>query len=181
MLHWKIITAIVVIVGGISVIGSYIIGAIRNPVGASALWGGVSKNIIPYYVLGMVLSAIGFLATAYYLFFKIDISSVKILGGLDFRFFIFIYLLILVPSALWMPLTIRMVNNPSSGLVAGIQIVLILVAIGALLMFVSLLTLSPKVLDWSYYLSVIGSGIFFLHAAVLDASLWTTLFFRNYR
>jgi len=180
MFQWKIIIGIIVILGGIAVVGSYILGAVKNPDSASALWGGVSKKVIPYYVLGMIFSAIAFLATAYYLFFKVDAASVKILGFLDFRFFLFIYLLILVPSALWMPLTIKMVQNPGAGTAYGIRIVLILVAIGSFLMFVSLLTLMPKVLDWSFYLAVIGSGLFFLHTAVLDATLWTILFFRKY-
>jgi hypothetical protein len=180
MIQWKIIIGVIVILGGIAVVGSYIIGAVKNPDSASALWGGVSKKIIPYYVLGMFLSAIGFLSTAYYLFFKIDAASVKVLGGLDFRFFLFVYLLILIPSALWMPLTIRMVNNPSAATALGIRIVLILVAIGSFLMFISLITLVPKVLGWAFYLSVIGSAFFFLHTAVLDASLWTILFFKKY-
>ncbi len=181
MFQWKIIISIIVVLGGIAVVGSYIIGAVKNPNGASALWGGVPKSAIPFYTMGMFLSAIGFLATSYYIFFKMDAVSVKMLGGLDFRFFSIIYLVILIPSALWMPLTIKMVNNPSAGLSAGIRIVLILVAIGSLLMLLAFITLKPKVLDWTYYLALVGSAFFFLHTAVLDALLWTTLFFRNYR
>lgn len=180
MLQWKIITGIIVALGGLGVVISYIIGAVKNPESASALWGGVSRNVIPFYALGMILSAIGFLATAYYLFFKIDALSAKFFGALDFKFFIIIYLLILIPSALWMTLTIRMVKNPGIGLEAGIRTVLILVALGSLLMLLSLITLRPRVIDWTYYLAVVGSVFFFLHTAVLDATVWTILFFRKF-
>lgn len=178
---WKLITGIIVIIGGIGVIASYLIGAIRNPSMASALWGGVSKNVIPYYVAGMILSAIGFLAYTYYFFFKVDADAVSFWPNLDFRFLIIIYLLVLVPSALWMTLTIRMAMNPSTGLEAGIRTVLILVAIGSLLMVISIATIKPKVLDWTYWLALVGSIFFFLHTAVLDATIWTMKFFSNYR
>ena len=180
MLTWKIVTAVIVVLGGIGVVSSYIIGAVKNPVGASALWGGVPKNVIPYYTLGMFLSAIGFLATSYYIFFKVDAADVRVLQALDFRFFIIVYLLILVPSALWMTLTIRMVKNPNPGFAAGIRTVLILTAIGALLMLLSMITINPRVMDWTWWLAVIGSAFFFIHTALLDAIIWTILFFRNY-
>ncbi len=180
MLQWKIITGIIVVLGGIWVIASYIIGAVRSPVSASELWGGVPRNIIPLYTLGMFLSAIGFLGSVYYIFFKLDASAITIWPGLDFRAFSIIYILILVPSALWMPLTIRMVENPSIGLSAAIRIVLILVAIGSLALLVSLITVKPKVLDWTYWLALVGSSFFFLHTGVLDATVWVILFFRKF-
>jgi len=180
MLTWKIITGIIIILGGLGVVSSYAIGAIKNPNGAQALWGGVLKNLTPLYTLGMFVSAIAFLASTYYIFFKIDASSVSIWPRLDFRFFIVVYLLILVPSALWMTLTVRMVNNPGTGFEVGIRTVLILTAIGSLLLLISLATLTPKVVDWTYWLALIGSALFFLHTAVLDAVIWTILFFRNY-
>ena len=52
MLTWKIITGIIIVLGGIGVVSSYAIGAIKNPNGAQALWGGVSKNLIPLYCSG---------------------------------------------------------------------------------------------------------------------------------
>ncbi len=180
MLQWKIITGAIVVLGGLWVVASYIIGAVKSPVGASELWGGVPRSIIPLYTLGMFLSAIGFLASAYYIFFKLDASLVTIWPGLDFRAFSVIYILILVPSALWMPLTIRMVNNPSTGLSAAIRTVLILVAVGSFALLFSLITVRPKVLDWTYWLALVGSGFFFLHTAVLDATVWTILFFRKF-
>lgn len=180
MLVWKIITGAIIMFGGIGVVASYIIGAIKNPVGASALWGGVPKNVIPLFALGMIFSAIGFLATTYYIFFKVDAAQVRIWPGLDFRFFVAVYLLILVPSALWMTLTVRMVKNPGPGFEAGIRTVLILTAIGALLMLISMATISPRITDWSWWLAVIGSAFFFLHTAVLDAVIWTILFFRKF-
>jgi len=180
VLVWKIITGVIVAAGGIGVVASYIIGAVKSPVGAAALWGGVPKNVIPLYTLGMVLSAIGFLATTYYIFFKVDAAQVSVWPGFDFRVFIAVYILILIPSALWMTLTIKMVENPGPGFGAGIRTVLILTALGALLMLVSMATINPRVVGWSYWLALIGSAFFFLHTAVLDAVIWTVLFFRKY-
>ena len=180
MLTWKIITGIIVVLGGIGVVSSYAIGAIKNPNGAQALWGGVPKNLIPLYTLGMFVSAVAFLASTYYIFFKLDASAITVWPGAKFWIFTIVYLLILVPSALWMTLTVRMVNNPGTGFEVGIRTVLILTAIGSLLLLISLATVSPKVVDWTYWLAVIGSALFFLHTAVLDAVIWTILFFRNY-
>ncbi len=180
MLNWKIITGIIVVLGGIGVVASYVIGAVKNPNGAQALWGGVSKNLIPLYTLGMFVSAVAFLASTYYIFFKLDASSVTVWPGAKFWIFTVVYLLILIPSALWMTLTIRMVDNPSTVFEIGIRTVLILTAIGSLLLVISLATVSPKVVDWTYWLALIGSSLFFLHTAVLDATIWTILFFRKY-
>ena len=44
MLTWKIITGIIIILGGLGVVSSYAIGAIKNPNGAQALWGGESQR-----------------------------------------------------------------------------------------------------------------------------------------
>ena len=70
MVAQQVILLVINIVGGVAVIGSYIFGLNAQSEGANVLWGGVPVGIRPVYTVSMVLSAIGFFAFLYFIFFK---------------------------------------------------------------------------------------------------------------
>jgi hypothetical protein len=124
----------------------------------------------------MILSALGFFAFIYFILFRLVPGEVLIGGRFGFSLFYAIFLVILVASAFWMPLTNAYVGNPSTGMWIGIRTVLALVGLGSIALMLALLTLQTKVPGISYWLAVAGSGYFAFHTAILDAIVWASLF-----
>jgi hypothetical protein len=171
----QIVLLIINFIGGVAVIGSYIYGLNAQSGGASILWGGVPENIRPVYTVSMILSALGFFAFIYFILFKLDPSEVSIAGTFGFSIFFSIFILILLPSALWMPLTNFYVGTPSTGAWVIVRIILALVAIGSIALVWALLSLQTRE-GVAYWLAVAGSGYFAFHTAILDAIIWAHLF-----
>jgi hypothetical protein len=171
-----IILLIINILGGAAVIGSYIFGLSGQSGGANVLWGGVRENIRPVYTVSMVLSALGYFAFLYYIFFRLEPAQASIFGVSGFTMFYVIFVVILVASAFWMPLTNMYVSNPGMGIWIWIRIVLALVGLASIALLVALLTMQGKVPGVSYWLAVVGSGYFAFHTAILDAIVWAALF-----
>jgi len=171
----QIVLLIVNIIGGAAVIGSYIYGLNAQSGGASILWGGVPENIRPVYTVSMVLSALGYFAFIYFILFRLDPGEVSIAGTFGFSIFFSIFILILLPSALWMPLTNFYVGTPSTGTWVIVRIILALVGIGSIALVLALLGLQTRE-GVAYWLAVAGSGYFAFHTAILDAVVWAHLF-----
>ncbi|MBN1367125.1 MAG: hypothetical protein JW967_04295 [Dehalococcoidales bacterium] len=171
-----IILLIINVIGGVMVIASYIYGLGGQSGGANVLWGGVPASIRPVYFASMIISALGFFAFLYYLFFRITPGDVVIAGRFDFSLFYVIFILMLLPSALWMPLTNLYVANPGTGLWVGVRTVLAVVGLASIALCWAILSIQTKVPGVSYWLAVVGSGYFAFHTAILDAIVWAALF-----
>jgi hypothetical protein len=172
----QVILLIINVLGGAAVIGSYVLGLKGQSGGANVLWGAVPNSLRPVYTVSMILSALGFFAFIYFILFRLVPGEVLIGGRFGFSLFYAIFLVILVASAFWMPLTNAYVGNPSTGMWIGIRTVLALVGLGSIALMLALLTLQTKVPGISYWLAVAGSGYFAFHTAILDAIVWATLF-----
>jgi hypothetical protein len=140
------------------------------------LWGNVPTNIRPVYTVSMILSALGYFAFLYYIFFRLNPGQISITGVAGFTMFYVIFGVILVASAFWMPLTNMYVSNPGTGLWIWIRLVLAVVGLASIALLVALLTLQGKVPGTAYLLAVAGSGYFAFHTAILDAIVWAALF-----
>lgn len=171
-----IILLIINVIGGAAVIGSYVFGFSAQAGGANALWGGIPVNIRPIYTISMILSALGYFSFLFYIFFRLDPAQTSIAGVSGFTLFYVIFLLMLIPSAFWMPLTNVYVGNPSTTMWVLVRTVLAIVGLASIALFWALLTLHGKVPGVSYWLAVIGSGYFAFHTAILDAIVWAALF-----
>ena len=176
MASQQIILLVINIIGGIAVIGSYILGLSGQSGGANVLWGGVPASIRPVYGVSMIISALGYFAFIYFILFRLVPSDVSIAGSIGFGLFYAIFLVILISSALWMPLTNAYVGNPSTGLWIGVRIVLALVGLGSIALVWALLSLQTKSPPVFYWLAVAGSAYFAFHTAILDAIVWAALF-----
>ena len=172
----QVILLIINILGGAAVIGSYVLGLKGQSGGANVLWGAVPNSLRPVYTVSMILSALGFFAFIYFILFRLVPGEVLIGGRFGFSLFYAIFLVILVASAFWMPLTNAYVGNPSTGMWIGIRTVLAIVGLGSIALMLALLTLQTKVPGISYWLAVAGSGYFAFHTAILDAIVWAALF-----
>lgn len=175
----QIILLIVNVIGGAAVIGSYIYGLVSHQEGGSAaLWGGISSSIRPVYGVSMILAALGYFAFIYFVLFRIDPAEVRIANRFGYNIFYAIFLGILVPSALWMPLTYAWLGSSSTATWIGVRTVLILVGLSSCALVWALLSLQPRESHIAYWLAVAGSSYFAFHTAVLDMIIWPLLFRR---
>jgi hypothetical protein len=172
----QIILLVINILGGAAVIGSYIFGLSGQAGGADALWGGVPAGVRPVYGVSMILSALGYFAFIYFILFRLVPDEVVIGGRFGFSLFYVIFLLMLVPSAFWMPLTNMYVSNPTAGIWIAVRTVLAIVGISSIGLFLALLSLKGDRPDTAWWLALVGSGYFAFHTSILDAIVWAALF-----
>lgn len=159
------------LLGGAAVLASYAHGFATNPVARGDLWGGVPAGLQPLYTVSMLLAAAGYFPMTLFLL-RHDPASLHALGRPGLRGFELLYALVLVPSALWMPLTFRMLESPSPWLWWLVRIDLFAVGIGALGILASLIALRPRQAPGAWRLAVVGSVCFCFQTAVLDALVW---------
>ena len=172
----KQILIFIVLLGGSAVLVSYAYGLKLNMGGTIPLWGGVPAWLLPYYQLNMLLAAAGFFAYTYFIIIHLDPAEARIAIRFHFSLFNILYVLILVPSALWLPLTVAMLKQPGTTLWVGICLVLDLVALASIGMLWALLSLNQRNPTWAYLAAVIGSIFFSVQTAILDAIVWTAFF-----
>jgi hypothetical protein len=163
------------LLGGTAVLASYAWNLLAHPEAGDDFWGGVPEAMKSVYVLTMLLAATGYFAFTRFIF-RLRPAQVKIADRFDYRSFQLIYALILVPSALWMPLTFAMIQDPSAGLWFAIRATLAVVGVGSLMLLTALLWLQPSTPKLSYRLAVFGSIAFAFQTAVLDALVWPAYF-----
>jgi hypothetical protein len=166
----------IVLFGGGAVVLSYVYILGMDPATQAALWGEVPSASLPVYVISMFLATGGFFAFTFFLFFRTDPERVRIAGRLGYGLFSGLYVLILAPSALWLPLTSAMVQQPSSILWLGIRLVLAIVGIASVALFLGLLSLRPRRPVGAYWFAVAGALAFCFQTAVLDLFVWTAFF-----
>jgi hypothetical protein len=161
--------------GGTAVLASYAWNLLAHPEAGGEFWGGVPASVQSGYVVTMLLAAAGYLAFTRFVF-RLRPAQVKIAGRFGYRIFPLIYTLILVPSALWMPLTFAMIQEPSAGLWFAIRLTLAAVGLGSLMLLTALLSLQPRSPKLAHRLAVAGSLAFTFQTAVLDALVWPAYF-----
>ncbi len=166
----------IVLLGGGAVVASYIYSLGIDAATRMGLWGGMPAAHLPAYDASMALATAGYFAFTYFLLFRVDPDRVRIAGRLGYGLFQGLYVLILAPSALWLPLTSAMVQQPSSTLWLVIRLVLAVVGLGSAALLLALLTLRPRQPARAYWLAVVGSVPFCIQTAVLDLFVWTAFF-----
>lgn len=163
-----------IIIGGFAVLASYVWGVLAHPGTAGLLWGNIPPKAIPYYTASMLLAALGFLVFTHYLLLSLDLGREKINLPRGYRSFLVLYGLILIPSALWVPLIYWMLDHPGDLVWLAIRLVLFLVGLGALGMMSALLNIQPR--SPRLLAAVIGCIFFCIQTVLLDAFVWPNYF-----
>ena len=127
----RLVLLIINIIGGAAVLGSYILGLKTHSGGADVLWGGTPQRIRSPYGVSMILSAVGYLAFAYFIIFRLDPANTSIAGNPGYGILTMLFVLILAASALWMPLTYVYIGHSTAIIWVGIRIVLLIVGISS--------------------------------------------------
>ena len=161
------------LVGGTAVLLSYVLGALDAPATGS-VWGGVPSHLQPIYTANMFVAATGYFHFSHYIYRRMDPAETRLFGRFSYAGFNWIYAAILIPSALWLPLTNAMVENPGPVLWALICASLYSVAIGTIFLFFALLGAKPN--DRGRTWAIAGALGFGLQTVVLDALIWTAYF-----
>ena len=166
---------VLIAIGGTSVLASYVPAFTNNPELVAALWGGVPESLRAYYGPNMLLAAASFFPATLVLGFKTPADSFKEYTGLSFSALLAAYAAILIPSALWLPLTAAYIESPSGALWVAIRIDLILVALGATALLYMLIQRARKGPGWIW--AAAGFFVFFwIQTAVLDATIWPSYY-----
>jgi hypothetical protein len=161
--------------GGVAVLVSYALCLMSSSTQAGDFWGGVPDGLRSLYTVNMFLAAAGYFAFTFFLMYRLKPTT---RGGGRFGLGTFnaLYALILIPSALWMPLTFAMLDSPSDGLWWAIRLTLAAVGIGSLGLLVGLLAVRPSPPSLAHKLAVLGSLAFCFQTAILDALVWPAYF-----
>ena len=162
------------IIGGIAVLGSYVHGAMTKPDIVGGLWGGVPESAQPIYTANMFFAAAGYFLFSYYIYFQLRKKpGLKVFGRPGHGVFLGLILGILVPSAMWMPLTLVMIVTPSMGLWILICAVLGTVGLSSVALIAALLKAEPRGGSTARILAVVGAIFFSIQTALLDGIIWT--------
>lgn len=162
------------VLGGVAVLGSYALGITTHASPAEKLWGATPTSVRGLYTASMLLAAVGYLLFLHHLVFRADPALSRLPGGPAALTGVF--LLVLVPSALWMSLTFHFAENPSPVAWWAVRGVLFLVALGSLALVGCLILLRPAPISPSWALAMGGAVMFAFHTTLLDALLWPVLY-----
>jgi hypothetical protein len=178
-MHWESIVLLAVIaLGGIAVIGGYVVGFRGKAGAADAMWGGVPAKIRPVYGVSMILSAASFLAVLYYLFLEHAPGELTA-GDLYGLRLIPIFFMILAPSALWLPLSKLYLKKPGPARWFSVRVVLFIVGLASIALAWALFDSNVQPHSVAYRLATVAGCYFAFHTFVLDALLWAALFRRS--
>ena len=172
----KLAMLIIIVLGGSAVLASYIYPIMTQPQYVEPAWGGVTPDIRRFYAPSMLLAALGFFLYTYFLLFRVDPEEARIAGRFGYWVFNALYLIILIGSALYLPLTFAFVAAPRASLWWAIRAALAVVGMASLGLIGSLLALRPRQPVWAYWLAVVGTVTFSFQTAMLDMLVWPALY-----
>jgi len=162
-------------VGGAAVLGSYVHGIMTHPETRNALWGTIPAELQAVYGVTMWLAAGGYFFFSYYFVVRTDAEQVRF-GRFGFGLVNALYALIMVTSALWMPLTFAYLENPSPGAWLLVRADLLLVAVGTIGLTIALFTMKPRAEGLAAVLALLGLLLFAVQTAFLDPIVWPQFF-----
>jgi hypothetical protein len=164
------------VLGGIAVLGSYAHGFVAHAANVGEVWGGVPDALRPLYTVSMFAAAAGYFAFTFFILFRLDPRETRISERVGYAGFVWLYALILLPSALWMPLTFAMLEAPDAWLWAAIRLVLAAVGVGSLGLVLAIRSARPAHAGAARGLALAGALAFTFQTAVLDALVWPAFF-----
>lgn len=159
------------VLGGAAVLGSYAWGVLSFPELRDGMWGGVPERIRPVYTVNMFLAAAGYFPLTAYILLGLG-PDTRVGDRFGFDLFFWLYAALLVCSALWLPLTIEMLQRPSGFTWALVRGVLFVTGFAVAALLPALLAASPSGPTWLKVAACVGWIPFALQTAVLDALIW---------
>jgi hypothetical protein len=172
----KLALTAIVVLGGIAVLASYVYGLVTHPHIGWSIWGGVPMSLRPLYTVSMIAAASGFFFFTSFIVLRIDPPRFRMTPRLGYGVFLVLYVFVLSGSVAWMPLTYRMLEEPSMPAWIAICGALAVVACGPIGLLCGLLRVEQRHPVRWYRLAVVGCLLFCWQTVVLDAVVWTYYF-----
>jgi SulP family sulfate permease len=119
------------VAGGIAVLASYAWGSRAVACPAHGPWGGVPEALRGVYTVNMLLAAAGYFPFAFLVIFRTPRDRLRAEAGVGPGAVLALFALVLIPSALWLPLTAHMLDAPSDATWLAIRGVLFAVGAGS--------------------------------------------------
>ena len=163
------------VVGGIAVLGSYVHGLATHPETRNQLWGSMPPELQAVYGVTMWLAAAGYFFFSYYFLARTDADEVRF-GSYGFGLINGLYGVIMLCSALWMPLTFAYLDNPTAGLWFAVRVDLLLAGAGSIGLIIALFTMKPRAEGLAGVLALLGLISFALQTSFLDPLVWPQFF-----
>ena len=165
-----------ILLGGVLVLASYGMLFLVNAESLNAMWGRVPEKLMPFYRANMLWGAAGYFFYTIFFLLMMPEGATGFSTQLENRLLLIFYALILFPSALWTPLTLMMISQPTSLTWGIIRVVLAMVGAGSLGLLYLLLRARPKKFSLIYLVAVVGSVGFCLQTVLFDAVIWPAFF-----
>ena len=105
-----------------------------------------------------------------------DPEMVRVESDVAFRVCTGLMVFVLIPSAMWLPLTKMMLDAPSGGLWLAIRLCLWSVAIASLGLWFMVWVMRPREPKGRRMAAVLGMAAFSVQTVLLDAILWPIFF-----
>jgi hypothetical protein len=175
----KILLLLLNVIFGSLVLWSYYSGVTKNPDLSLKLWGGVPEILRNYIVGFMFISAIGYFFFTYNFLVNVDLKNTIFLERFPSWSLHIVYLLILIPSSLWMDLTFRYMNSGSNLDWIYVISALYCVALSSIFLLLFIIDSGDPEKKFIYLASFIGGGCFVFHTLFLDGLIWTIFFHKK--
>ena len=176
MVATRLVLIAINVLGGIAVLGSYAAGFLQSPDLMGEAWGGVPEAWRGLYSAAMLPAALGYFPMTLFLVFRADLKQRLLLGVASGSWLTLLYAVTLGLSALWLPLTLRMIAHPDPGLWLAIHALLLGVGAASCGLVACTLALRPRPAGVGWRLAVAGSLFFTFQTGVLDALVWPAFF-----
>jgi len=163
----KLAFATINVVGGVAVLGSYVLWLSNPSNDAGALWGSIDGAGRTLYATSMFAAAAGYFLFVPYLLRR-DADRTP------FAWINLLLALVLFPSALWMPLAFEYLDGPSAAGWWAMRGTLGVVGLASLGLVGTLARLRPA--SPGRALAVVGALAFTFQTLVLDALAWPLCF-----
>lgn len=164
------------IIGGISVLGGYVIALMNHPKNRNELWGGVPEELKPWITSFMFVSALGYCIAMYYLIFQDGLKLNFMRGNFDHRFILTLVVIFLVSASMWIHTTFIYLGSPSKLVWRYVQAELWITGLSIFLIMISVITANGVKNHALHLASIIGLGAITFHCLFLDALLWISKF-----
>ena len=164
------------IIGGIAVLGGYVIALINNPETRNELWGGVPENLRLWITAFMFISALGYCFAMYYLIFDEGLSLGFFWGKFDYKLIKALLIIFLTTAALWIHTTFLYMESASKFHWSLVQIELWLTGASVFLIMIGLASATEVKNSNLHFYSILGLCVISFHCLILDAFLWLNKF-----
>lgn len=155
------------VIGGVAVLGSYVLWLSSPSHDAAALWGAIEGAGRTLYTVSMLAAAAGYFAFAPWILRREPART-------PFALVNALFTLVLFPSALWMPLAFEYLAAPRPAAWWAMRGTLAVVGLASLGLVAALVRMEPRSRGRS--VAIAGALAFTFQTLVLDALVWPLWF-----